>query len=819
VSSSFRQDARYALRTMLRSPGFSAVAILTLALAAGANTAVFSVVDAVLLRPLPYPRSERLVTVWGTHRERGRYGTSLQECEDWKARNHVFQEIGVYVTRGGNLLGDPEPQRIRYAMVSPSVLRVLDVPPLLGRWFRDEENAPGNDGVAILSYHLWQGRYGGESGILGKSVLFDGSPLVVVGVMPSEFSFPERDVALWKPFGMGPEDAGERGGRWVRAVARLEDRVSVAAAGSDMASIMSTLAREYPDSNGSFTAEVEPLLTTEVGRARQALLFLLGAVGLVLLIACANVANLLLARAAQRERGEIAIRIALGASRGRIARQLLTESLVLGLLGNVAGVLLAWWGVGVLVRLAPEDLPRAQEAGVDGRVLAFTLGLTLLTSLLFGLVPAFRGAGAELSRRLNDGGRRGTSSRQRLRELLVVAEVALAVVVLVSAGLLVRSFARVLAVDPGFEPRGLLSARVEPPWRVSLTGAPEEELLSRVDADRTRAWTFYQDLVRRIASRPGVRSVGAVNTGPLTGNAWNTELAIEGRVDRADADKPAAQYRVVVPGYFETMRMPISRGRTLNEEDRKGGMLVVVVNEAFAKANFPVEDPLGHRLSIDGTTWFTIVGVVGDVADVSLESPPVPTVHVTFSQAQWGFFGSWGMDVFARTEGEPLGYAGSVRDAVREVDPSLPIAGVRDVQQFVDGTVAARRLSTTLLGLFALVALVLSIVGLYGVMTVSVGSRTKEIGIRTALGASRSELLRLVLGEGARLVATGLLVGLSGALAAGRAIESQLYAVAPGDPATFGVVALVVGAVAIAACYVPARGATRVDPMTAVRAE
>ncbi len=816
------RDLRFGVRVLVKAPAFAAAAVITLALGIGANTAIFSVVDAVLFRPLPYPDPDRLVTVWTRNPESGfsRGGSSLQDFQDWRSRSRCFESIGVQVTRGGVLSAGGEPIKIDYALADPGLFSALAVQPSLGRLFRPEENDPGADSVAILSDGLWRDVFGARASVLGEDLRLGGERLTIVGVMPAGFRYPRPDVGLWKPFGMKPDDGGSRDGRWVYTTARLRRGVTLEQADSDIRRVAAELARDYPKTNAGVEAFVEPLLETEVGDVRPALYTLWAIVGLVLLIASVNVANLLLARGLGREK-EMALRAALGASKRRLVRQLLTESLLLATVGGVVGVVLATWSVRLLPLLDVGWIPRWEGVSVNSGVLATALGATLLLGCLFGVVPAWRGSRVELQEALKGDGRSaGGGRRNRALGLLVVGEVALALIVLAGAGLMLRSFANILSVDLGFRPEGLLTFRVEPPWPPLDFDQGFDRLFATIQTDRGRAASFYRQLIERLEAYPGVLSAAAVNRMPLSGNWWTTAFALQGSAPDA-SHRPTALVRVVTPGYFKTMAIPLLAGRGLTGEDRSESQPVVVVNQAALSA-WAGSDPLGTRLTCDDDDnpnkfWYTVVGVVGDVRPAAVEAEPEPILYIAFPQARWGHSGDWGMDLVVRTQGTAEGLPAFARQAVRELDSGLPVFQTEKMAEVVAQKVATRRFNAVLLSLFALTALTLAGVGIYGVVSFSVSRRMGEIGIRMALGAERSDILRMVLGWGALLSLVGVVMGLGVALLLSRAAEAVLFGVAGDDPLTLAAASAILLTVSVLAGLAPALRALRADPAAPLR--
>jgi len=796
-----RQDLRLALRGLRRAPGFAAVAVLTLALGIGANSAIFSVVNAVLLRPLPYQEPDRLVRV-------SDWGYTGGEFVRLRELSRSFQQVAAFVSASHGLSGDGEPERLDGAVASANLFATLGASTLLGRAFAPGEDEPGRDAVVVLSHGLWQRRYGSDPGIVGRSVTVDGALRTVVGVMPRDFHFPSHATQLWIPLTL---DRANLGALWGSGgytfIARLRPGVTVDQARADVRRVAREIRRENPiwDPGPEYgsTADVMPLQRSIVGAVRPTLLLLLGVVGCVLLIACVNVANLLLVRTTARQQ-ELAIRTALGGGRGRLLRQLLTESVVLAIIGGIAGLLLAWPAVRALVALLPADMPRVAEIGLDWRVLAFTALLTLLTGVAFGLLPALRATGGALHASLKAGGRGGSrgAGHHRLSSALVAGEIALAVVLVSAAGLLVRSFQELRRVDPGFRTERVIAARISPPKQ------------RYADAARQRA--FYTGLLQRVAALPGVESAAAVNQLPLRGGVYGLAIRVEGKFEDMRRTLPMADhYQIVTPGYLQTMGIPLLRGRWFTDADREGAPDVVVVSESMARHFWPGEDPIGRRIGYPWPSeWLTVVGVAGDVKQDSLSGAAGMTVYRPLFQAP-----ASAMTLVARTTADPVALAAGLRAAVAEADPDVPVSDVSTMAQVVAASVAKPRFTMFLLAAFAAVALALGAVGIYGVMSYAVSLRTREIGVRMALGATPRDALGMVVRQGALLTAAGVGVGVVGALAATRVLAGLLYGVTPTDPLTFVAVPVVLAAIALAATYLPARRATQVDPTVALRAE
>ena len=804
-------DLRYGVRMLWKNPGFTAVAVVALALGIGANSAIFSVVNTVLLRPLPYKEPERLVLVWEDDTKHGYPNDTPAAANyvDWREQNKVFEGMAALADQSFNLTGSGEPERIDGKRVNASLFELLGVAPLHGRAFAAEEDSPGANKVVILSHALWQRRFGLDAGIVGRTLTLNGEGHTVVGVMPSDFQFPDRETELWVPIAFTQQEAANRGRHYLKVIARLKRDVSLEQARAEMSTIAARLQQQYPEQNTDLGASVEPLHEHLVGDIRLPLLLLLGAVGFVLLVACANVANLLLARAAVRQK-EIALRTALGASRLRLVRQFLTESILLAVLGGAVGLLLSVWGVSLLKSFIPENISQVKAISVDGRVLGFTILVTLVTGIVFGLAPAAQASRFNLNETLKEGGRDAASARggNRVRGLLVIAEVAVSLVLLVGAGLLINSFLRLRNVDPGFRTDNLLTLSVV---------LPQQKY-----PDHARRSAFYADMIRRVESLPGVRTAAVTNWIPLVYQGDSMGVTIEGQpVPVPGQGKlPVIVTRVVSPHYFGTMGIQLLEGRGFEDgRDREDSPCVVVVGESVARKYWPGESPLGKRLTPgrpeSPDDWCQIVGMVKDVRQRELASEPNALMYFTYAQA--GFFAPRYLVV--KTEGDPLALAGSVRKTVWEVDRDQPVSNVSTMEGVLSESIARQRFSTLLFAIFAGVALVLAAVGIYGVMSYSMAQRTREIGIRMALGAQRRDVLKLAIGQGLKLVAIGVVVGLAFALALSRVMTSLLYGVSATDPATLVTISVILVAVALLASYIPARRATKVDPLVALRYE
>ena len=804
------KDLRHGLRSLSKRPGLTAVALVTLALGIGDHTAIFSAVDAVLVRPLPFKDPQRVMAVWEHTPHLGILRNEFAPANyfDLRKQNNVFEAVGAFSQYSVNHTGEAEPEQLEGQLVTANVFGILGVAPELGRTFAADEDQKGREHVAVLSHSLWQRRFNRDPGIINRNITLNGELFTVVGVMPESFFFPVREAELWVPWAMEEGQAEGRGDHYFRLVARLKSGVTPEQANAEAESIAGRLAVEYPRTNEGLGFVVNSFHQDYVGDLRRPMLILFAAVGLVLLIACANVANLLLAQATTRRR-EIAIRMALGASRWTIARQLLTESLLLAVAGGLLGVLGAIWGVEALSKLLPESLSKLQSISVDSRVFLFTGGVTVLTALAFGVVPALHAAGANPGDALAETSRdvAGGLSGRYLRRVLVIAEVALAVVLLAGAGLLIRSFHRLNQVDLGFKPDNLLTMRMDLPF--PKYRQPEVR----------RA--FYDELLRRINEIPGVESAGINTRLPLSTSGMKFSFSVEGRTMPSDTNLPFALYRVVNPDYFRAMEIPVHRGRVFNTSDTAESTPVFLVNRRLAEQFWPGEDATGKRIKIgpaDGPNpWATIIGVVGDVRQAGLYGEQLAELYAPYAQERRSWMSP--RDLVVRTNRDAGSLAGAVREAVWKVDKDQPVSNVRTMDQVFAATVSRERFQTLLLALFAALALVLACVGLYGVISYAVARRTHEIGVRMALGAQPGDVLKLVLRQGMTLTFAGLVFGIAGALAVTRVMTDMLYGVTATDTVTFISVGALLILVAFLACYFPARRATKVDPLIALRYE
>jgi predicted permease len=803
-------DLRYAVRALRRAPGFCLSAIVILGLGIGANTTMFSAVNTILLEPLGYKNPERLVVIL----HGGSGPVSPANFLDWRQQSHAYARMGAAEYWRVNLDAGDHAERVLGLHLTADMLPLLGVPPLLGRVFTAEDEMPGNEHKVVLAYALWQRRFGGDPAIVGRTVTVDGSRYDVIGVMPRQFAFAPfwaTGTELWAPLSLA-DRPDQRGGNSLRVFAQLAPGVSVAQAQAELTGITARLEQTYPGTNRHVL--VTSLTERVVGNARLALLVLLAAVGFVLLIACANVAHMLLARAAARQR-EVAVRLALGATRFQIVRQHLVESLLLSTLSGIAGLVLAVWGIHALAGVTQSNLPRIEELAIDGRVLLFTCGVSLGTGVLFGLVPAFQAWSAAVGDTLKDGGRGslGTRRGSRLRDLLVISEFALAIVLLVGAGLMIRSFGALQAIDAGFDPRHVLS------MIVSTKGSP--------DGEPGRRAAFYRHVVEEVGALPGVASASAINHLPVGGDLWDRSVIVDGRPLPKPGSEYDAIYRVALPHYFQTMRLAILRGRDIAETDDMNAPRVVVINDFMARKLWPDEEAIGRRLSIGGAgstaprEWLTVVGVVKNAVQNEWNEKHFEEMYLPYLQtreyldADASHYGY--LTLVLRTTGDPAAIAPAVRQVIASIDKAVSVSDVRTMDAVIERAVARPRFQLTLLASFAGIALLLAAAGIYGVMSYAIARRTHEIGLRMTLGAQRGDVLRMVLGQAMLRVGAGAAVGLAGALALTRLMSSLLYGVRPTDPLTFGVVAIVLIGAALLASYVPARRATRIDPMVALR--
>jgi putative ABC transport system permease protein len=802
------QDIRFGLRLMAKKPGFTFIGVLALALGIGANTAIFSVVKAVLLSPLPYSHSERLVWIWETNpgSDIKEEAASMPNFNDWRTQSQSFEAMAGFANTAITMTGETEPERIAGSVITASFFSVLGVEPLMGRSFTDEENGPKGARVVIISHGLWQRRFGANPKIVGQVVTLNGNPYQIVGVMPKGFKNPlpaQRNPAeLWIPLAMSFEPNLRRSD-FLSVVGRLRPNVTIEQARAEMKTIASRLEQQYPDTNTGWGTILIPLQERIIGDVRPALWVIVGVVGFLLLIACTNVANLLLARSAARQQ-EIAVRRALGAGRMRLVRQFLTESIMLALCGGFLGTLLAMWGVEFLVRLGPGNIPRLDEVRLNWQVLLFTLGISILTGMLFGLLPALHATNPNLTESLKEGGRSSTEGRRgaRLRSALVVAEIAIALVMLIGAGLMVKSFIRLQGVDPGFKPERILAVDL------SLPAAKYKEAPQQL--------AFWEQLLGRVSQLPGVERVAAVTALPFTGGAV-LAFSVEGRSAPPPGNTPDAEYRVITPGYFETMGISLIKGSAFTEQHTSNTPAVAVINETMARKHFPGEDPIGKRINLgdpEKSPWRTVIGIVRDVRQKALDEEPYPQMYAAYAQ-----FPSRAMTLVARTSSAPSALVPAIRSELAVMDKDQPLYNVRTVEQVMSESISRQRFSMLLIAIFAGVGLVLASVGIYGVMSYTVAQRTHEIGVRMALGASARDVLKMVVGQGMLLAVIGTGLGLSAAFLLTRLISSLLFSVSAADPLTYILIALLLISVALVACLIPALRATRVDPMVALRYE
>ncbi|MEK6322870.1 MAG: ABC transporter permease [Acidobacteriota bacterium] len=800
------QDLRYGVRMLLKKPGFTITAVLSLAIGIGANSAIFSVVNGVVLRPLPFHEPERLVRLWHDKPQANQHEILIapDDVIEWRNQAQSFDGIAAYFQTGSVFTGDFEPEQVAGARVSADYFPLLGFQPILGRNFLSEETQPGKDLVLLLSHQLWQRRFGADPAIIGRTITMDHTnSYTVVGVMPPDVSFPGKSE-FWKPLDLHIQV--RHGMRYLSVIARLKPGATFKQAAAELNLANEGLQQQYPEAYKGSRIEILPLHDSVVGKVRLALMVLLGAVGFVLLIACANVANLLLARAAARQK-EIAVRAALGAGRWRLIRQMLTESTLLAALGGACGLLLARWGVQALIALNPPNIPRLNQVSIDGRVLGFTFAVSLLVGLLFGLAPALQLSKPDLNRALKEGGAQAASSGQRfrgngLRGLLVVAQTALALVLLAGAGLMLKSFVKLRQVELGFDPTHAIELTIAPAFNRFPQGQ--------------RTNDYYQQMLDSINTTSGVISSAVVTGAPLGGFLMTSPILIAGRPAPASTDAQPAHVTVISPDYFRVVGTALKQGRFFTEHDGESKPRVAIINEAMARRYFPDGSPIGQRISLisEQDKPFEIVGVVADIKQIGLDKETQPNLYLSFRQYEVGF-----MNIVARSVGEPSTLIPALRSRIREVDQYAPITRVRTLEEVVSESIAQPRFYTLLLALFAGVAVILAAIGLYGVMSYAVSQRTREIGIRVALGAEPQRILRMIVGQGLLLILMGVAAGLAAAFALTRLISTLLFGVSATDPVTFAVIALTLIVVALAACYLPARRATKVDPMTALRCE
>jgi len=805
------QDVRYAFRTLRKGPGFAVVAIITLALGIGANAAIFSVVNAVLLRPLPYEDDKRLVVIL----HNGRNPVAPANFADWQRQNHVFASMGAAESWSPNLNATDNPERVPGLRITSEILSLLGVHPLIGRAFLPEEQEPGKDHEVVLSYGLWQTHFAGDRNVLGRSIALNGSKYTVIGVMPRDFQFAPfwaTKSAVWAPLSLR-ERLSSRGGNSLRVFTRLKPNVTLEQAQAEMREIAARLDKEYPGTNRN--VQVMSLREKVVGNIRPALLVLFGAVGFVLLIGCANVSHMFLARSAARQR-EIALRAALGAMRWRVLRQHFVESLLIAALGGIAGILLALWGTRVLVALGPPQIPRLETITVDQYVVLFVLTISVLMGVAFGILPAWKASGANVSDALKEGHRGSTEGlrRNKLRGLLVSSEFAFAVILLAGAGLMIHTFVALQNVDPGFDSHNVLSMQVG--------------ILGTEQARAGHIEPFYQQVLQKVAAISGVQSASGINHLPLAGDQWGFPFHVEGRPLERPGESPVATFRAVFPGYFRTMRIPILKGRDVSEADNFDTSGVVVINQSMARLHWPGEDPIGKRITFDDSTaktssWVTVIGVTKNTVRSNWIGPAEEEVFVPFLQSRDYLQNPTGpfayITLVVRTTTDAASVAPVVKAAIHSLDRNASISEVQTMEQVIGKATAESRFYLILLGAFASVALVLAAVGIYGVMSYFVSRRIQEIGIRMALGAQKDDVLRLIVSHGVILAISGIAVGIAGALSLTRLMSSLLYGTQPADPMTFLAVIFVLSAVAIAASYIPARRAAKIEPMAALRHE
>ena len=812
-----RQDLSYATRMLVKRPGFTAVAVITLALGIGANTVIFSVVNSILLRELPYKDPQQLTLIWTKWPQiegAPDLPVTAPDFNDWRTQNQTFEDLAAFRSQTFNLTGEGEPELVIGVRASASLFPLLGIAPSLGRTFVPADDDLGAERVVVLSHGFWQRRFASDPDIVNRRITFNGESYTVVGVMPEGFQFPSKDglpagfqfpksVDFYVPMAFTVAEAGDRGRQYLAVIGRRKADVSPEQAQADMDSVAQQIAERLSASNRNFGVTLIALKQQIVGRVRTTLLVLLGAVGFVLMIACSNVANLFLTRAAGRQK-EIALRVALGASRTRLTMQLLTESVLLALVGGTVGTLLALWGIRLLIAVSPANLPRSEAISLDARVLGFTLLITVLTGIVFGLVPALRSSKLSRAGLLREGAGTPSVGNSRLRQILIVSEVAIALVLLIGAGLMIRSFIRLVNENPGLDPEGVLTVEVSLP-RSRYAGPQQAEI--------------FQQIIERLRSTPGVQAAAATYPLPLSGAEEGAGFIIEGRPRPAPGEVISAGPRWVSSDYFKAIGISLLEGRAISDTDSATSPRVLIVNEAFVRRFFPEEEPLGRRVAFErtsdgGPNWREIVGVVSDVRHSALDSNPKPEMYFPFSQRPSPF-----MTLVVRTSGDPMQMVAAVRSQVRAIDEAQPISNIRTMEQLLDNSISQRRFNMLVITLFGGASLALAAVGIYGVMAYSVSQRTREIGIRMALGARASAVLKLIIAQGMMLVSIGTAIGLIASFALTRVLATLLYGVSTTDPVTFLVISLLLICVAFLACYIPARRATRVEPMIALRDE
>ena len=795
------QDIRYGIRTLLKNRAFTAVAVVALALGIGANTAIFSVVNAVLLQPLAFEQPDQLVLVWEKRMSLGRVRNvaSAPDFVDWRAQNQVFEDMAAFMGQGFNVGAATEPERVQGVSVTPSLFSILRARPLMGRALEQNEDKPESAPVAIIGKGLWQRTFGSDPDIVGKQIKLNDRDYTVVGVMKEDFGFPNRRTEIWIPLKFSENDLSARGSHGYQVLARLKPGISVAQAQTEMESIASQLEQQYQVNTGH-SVNVFSLYEEVVGSARPALLVLLGAVAFVLLIACANVANLLFARSAARQK-EIAIRTALGAGRLRIVRQLLTESVLLSIAGGIIGVLLAVWGLNILLSLGEGSIPRVKEIELDGWVLGFSLVVSVVTGLIFGLLPALQASKPDLNEALKEGSRgaSGGIRSNRTRSVFVIAEVAICLVLLIGAGLMIKSFSRLTNINPGFNPENVLTVNV------ALSGGRYR--------DAAAVTAFYKQTLERLGALPGVKSAAMVTALPMAGNFGSRYFGIEGRPPQPPGQGFNANTNLTTPGYFATMQIPLLEGREFEDRDARGATDVVVINQEAVRRYWPDESPLGQRITFDNRAR-TVIGVVGDVKQSGLDVDVRPEMFSPYYQVAVPF-GTF----LVRTESDPATMTSAVRSAMQEIDRDLPLYGIKTANDVIAESVAPRRFNMLLLGIFGGLALALASVGLYGVISYSVSQRTREIGIRVALGASHKSVLGLVVGQGLVLSTIGVVIGVAASFFLTKFLATLLFGVSATDPMIFAAISVLLIGVSTTASLIPARRAMKVDPMVALRYE